>query len=692
MNDINKWQEAISTLPDKQFFNTMRLYLGEIKTPYNKQRLIEQLASFIRREENANAIITLLDEFDVKVLTAISLIHNPTITTISNFFKTEYTFSELYSEIINLKERLLIYSQIEQYTQKEFLFINPLIQERLLPFLNTNLILPQTQTAFYTLEDSFEITPNFLAAYISFIKIRGMNCRSDGIIKKNDLNRLEAIFPNMANTIQLITTAFTNLSLLKEGEKHFTPELSRIAAFAELSHQEQIALLCAASVSRFSRDGLKKEALLLLDCLASIPQTGYTRQTIIRLAFLVGSFTEDGNAVAKKSRFSQMLEAAHGMSEQAPEQNADLLDQMIDSAIAFGLLQAQGTDENANTVYISSLNKKETENAEVVKGLLNIDSTYTVTLMPGLSLKALLPLTNFLIIKKYGVVTAFEITKYSISSSFDNGWTPDTIFTEIKKYTNYDIPENLCINISEWYNSYSSAILYHGYILKVTDKNITFVENNPNVRKYLKEKLADGIYLLNIPEDFDVTIFTEQTGLEFLGKIREASYAAETFSFPILRTGKNINIIDSSKTYLQTSVAAADKLLKSLQAKLVTDAATANFDKNQQESLLYRISNRLILSEQQLMNVSLRPEIYEAHGMDFSGKVHLIEAAIKDEDFVEIQLPSADGNGTFFTIVGTPLGLSKQPGEAIVRIQVEPDHEIQNIIVSHITLLRRLRY
>ena len=56
-NDISRWQEAISSLPDKQFFNTMRLYLGEIKTPYNKQRLIEQLAGFIKNPKNMSQII-----------------------------------------------------------------------------------------------------------------------------------------------------------------------------------------------------------------------------------------------------------------------------------------------------------------------------------------------------------------------------------------------------------------------------------------------------------------------------------------------------------------------------------------------------------------------------------------------------------------------------------------------------------
>ena len=75
-NEISLWQEAISSLPDKQFFNTMRLYLGEIKTPYNKQRLTQQLASFIKKEENLTSLLTLLDSFDITILTAISLIPN----------------------------------------------------------------------------------------------------------------------------------------------------------------------------------------------------------------------------------------------------------------------------------------------------------------------------------------------------------------------------------------------------------------------------------------------------------------------------------------------------------------------------------------------------------------------------------------------------------------------------------------
>jgi hypothetical protein len=78
--------------------------------------------------------------------------------------------------------------------------------------------------------------------------------------------------------------------------------------------------------------------------------------------------------------------------------------------------------------------------------------------------------------------------------------------------------------------------------------------------------------------------------------------------------------------------------------------------------------------------------------MDFSGKVHLIEAAVKDEDMMEIHLPSPDGKGSFFTIIGKPLSISRQPGEAVMRFQIEPTKDIENLLVSRITHLRRLRF
>ena len=689
-NEIMIWQEAFASLPDKQFFNTVRLYLGEIKTPYNKQRLTEQLASFIRKEENLSSLLTLLDVFDVKVLTAISLIPNATQESLADFFHGECSIAEMYAEVINLTERLLIYKQKSPYTEKEYLKLNPLIKDKLLSYLDTTLLFPEFKAETFSIDDVFIITPNLLAAFISYIRIRGISCKSDGTIKKNDQKRLSEIFPGKEKLIQLLMNAFVNLSLVFEGEKEkgFILDLSRMQKFAEFPENQQYALLCAAAVSRFSKDGLKKEAQLLIDCLASIPESGCTLETILRLAFLVGTFTEEGTAVTKKSRFSRILEAARQEAGSEPEQNAELLDRMIDCALEFGLLRKLGKTGDGKDLYKEA--EDFTATASVQPKVLNIDSTFTVTLLPGLRLKELLPLTDFLLVKSCGVVTEFEITRQSVSAGFDNDLTPEIIFERMESYSNYQIPQNLIINITEWYNSYSSAKLYYGYILKVTDSNISFAENNPNINKYIKERLADGIYLLNLPAGTDISSFIEESSLDFMGNVKTSETKSEFSSFPVLRNGHKPLVLEvQNKTAPQkTSIAEAGKILQALKAGL----KELDMDKAAKESLAHRISGRLILSMAQLKNASIRTEILEADGMDFSGKVHLIEAAVKDEDMMELKLPSAEGSGGFFTIVGKPLSISRQPGEAVMRFQIEPTKDIENLLVSRITHLRRLRF
>ena len=677
--EIENWQESILALPDKIFFNTMRLYLGEIKTPYNKQRLVSQLASFIKNEKNTNAILTLLDETDVKVLTAISKISNVTQEILVDFFKESFSSTEIFSEIINLQERLIVFTK--ENSGKNLLFINPFLKEALKPYLNLSLLLPVSKVQNFSQKDNFMLSPNFLASFISFVRMYGISCKADGNLKKNDIQRLETVFPQKQKCIQLLVNAFINLSLLKENEKGFELDDLRIQTFAEFLPELQYALLTAASVSRFSIEGLRKESQLLLDVISSIPETGFSRDSILKMTFLIGSYTKEGDAFAKKSRFLRMLEDSKKDESFNLSQNANLLDRMIDSAIEFGLLISLGTNSENQEIYIKSQTNQFSEDSDLK--VLNIDATFFVTIMPGLSLKKLLPLANFLLIKKCEVVTEFEITKKSVSLSFDKMWTPEKIFSEMEKFSYYELPKNLKINILEWYNSYSSAMLYHGYILKVQDKNLTFVENNPIIKKYLKEKLATGIYLLNIPNDKDISIFMKESGIDFLGKVKESNSFSEHIIFPNLTSGRKSDLLaqNSDEKFEKTSLEKAKNLQKSLKLAL----ENKDIDKNLKVSLEHRISSRMILSLEQLEIANIRTEIIEADGMDFAGKIHLIEAAIKDKEILEIEISQQNS-----TIVGIPQILSKQIGEAVLRFQVEPSKEIITILVSKISHLKRL--
>ena len=50
VENVILWRESLTTMKDTHFFDLLRMYLGEIKTPYNKQNLIENLSSFLRKE------------------------------------------------------------------------------------------------------------------------------------------------------------------------------------------------------------------------------------------------------------------------------------------------------------------------------------------------------------------------------------------------------------------------------------------------------------------------------------------------------------------------------------------------------------------------------------------------------------------------------------------------------------------
>lgn len=695
MNSMNHWADAFEAMPEQQFFKLIRLYLGEVQTPYNRQRLISQLASFIKNAENTQSILSYLYKKDITFLTAIYLIPNVSQQTLLDFF-SGIGISDFYATLSNLSERLIIYSTKDKYSDNVCYHINPILFEPLKPYLSIESIFPEHKIENHFVEDSFCLSQNFLAAFISYIRINKIGCKNDGTIKKNDFTKLEEIFLEQICYLQLLVNAFLNLSLLKDDGKSFILNNSRIEEFAKLSQFEQYSLLCVASCCHFSREGLRKYAQLLMNVLNSIPEEGFSAKEVLRLLVLASTQKENKSSFGTKSRFSQILEQTK-IKEQSENSNqesnvsANLFEVMIESAISFGLLTFSGTTENGTKIYKKNKLPELIPITDNIPKVLNIDSSFTVTLMPGLSLDSLLPLLSFISIKKSGIVTEFEITRQSISVGFDEGWNPNSIFSELEKFINYDLPQNLKINVLEWYKSYNSARLFSGYVLKVTDSNIAIAENNPKIKKYIKEKLAEGIYLLDISIDSDIKTFIKDSGLDFLGKIQQAEPSTENLSFPKLF--ENPSVLTSLEETLKSSNKKIVNVKESHQkiTKLEELVKQKEISQQQKESLLYKISNRLILSENQLNSTSIRTEILEADGMDFAGKNHLIEVAIKEDDMMELTFPSGNSSG-FFTIVGKPLKIVKQVGESIVEFQCEPSKEIENFLISKITHLKRIHF
>lgn len=106
----------------------------------------------------------------------------------------------------------------------------------------------------------------------------------------------------------------------------------------------------------------------------------------------------------------------------------------------------------------------------------------------------------------------------------------------------------------------------------------------------------------------------------------------------------------------------------------------------QADGLRSRIRRKIIVNANQLRGESVRFERIEAGGMDFLGKVHVIDHAISTGSMIEISFDEESER-----IVGTPIGIEKSEGDALLKLCVEPDKKVRVVSVSRAGFIKRIR-
>ncbi len=679
---VMDWQESLSTLNDESFFSIIRMYLGEVKTPYNKQKLIEALGAFIGKDENKKAIVSLLTERDLKILTFISLIQEATEQSIIKFFGTEVNQALLSDHIVNLKERLLIYSHKRISDNQYILSINPILEDTLKPYLvKRNLFTPEV---FAEKRDSsaFFVSPQFLASFICFVYANKDLCKHDGSFKKGIANKLREIYGgnNFEPILQLINTGLCNLGIFHDTDKSIVVDFERLRLFCKLDYRMQLIYIAVASNGHFSRSLLQSTAQLLLDTFMDIPVEGFTLSKIVQLSIILNN--NGGQAPSSGGRFAQILHRSEAVSSTLAG-NEIITTAAIESSVKLGILYCNGINVSGEEVYSVSPLFESCEVAEDMK-VLSIDAGFSVSIMPGLTMEPLISLMQFLDVVKYDTVVMTEISRQSVLRGFDAGFTPDSICSLLERYSYYEIPQNLRISIEEWYTSYTSASLYKGYILKVRESNTTLVESNPTLSPHIEEILAPGVYLLDFSSDAEAELIISKSGLNSVGNIKTTGKDREITGLPLLYIGSGRK---SWESYEQPASVSADidrqnKILDEYKSYV----NTLNVDNEQKMGLIERINGRIILSKEQLRPESVRFEKLEAYGMDYTGKIHVIESAISSGCMIEMDL---DGHSD--SLIGYPSNLNKKSGNAEFVLMQEPDHQPMIVAVSAASRIKKLR-
>src|SRR5574344_2020088 len=692
---IIDWRESFVTLPDAHFFELIRMYLGEVKTPYNKQKLIEELGSFIRKDENKQNLVSLLNETDIQIISAVKFIPNATQEKLASFFKGTFSYAGLYEQVLNLEERLILYRHADKISTAVPIDVNPLLEETLEPYVSMSVLLEKPEFTERNESLPFTINPQFIASFISFALSHPDMCKGDGMFKKRALTELKEVYgeaeeaSSISKRLQLLVTALCNLSLFHETDDGISVDNQRLALFAELPPSVQYVYLCVASCAHFGRNSLLLYAQLLLDTLAAVPREGYTRISLMRLAFLMREKGGVPEGEYVSNRFASLVAGGTASFSGIPSSNtgdSGIIDSLLDACVSFGILYETG--KNASGEQVLAVSPLFTEQSAPLPGnpkILSIDAAFSVTVMPGLSLAQLLPLANFMNSIRYDTAAVFEINRHSVLRAFDVSITPEQIFSLLEKYSLYEIPQNLRISIEEWYHSYASVSLFKGYVLKVTaEAGALPVEKNPRIAPYIKQILAPGVYLLTITNDEEAKLLVQKSGLDSIGTIKTAQTESEASGLPVLHAASYKVATDEECVSVATEVQkkTQQKIIASLKQKL--DALTLTAE--QKEGLADRIDRRIVLNAAQLRGTSVRLEKLEAGGMDYNGKIHVVDSAITNNCMIEIECEDSE-----IPLVGTPLQLIKKTDNAIVRIQLEPDHTTRDISVGAAIRIKKMR-
>lgn len=711
---IIDWRESLAVLPDSHFFEIIRMYLGEVKTPFNKQKLIEELGAFIRKEESRRTIVSLLSETDLQLICAVKFIPNATEEKLAAFFGSDFTFSDFYSRLLNLEERLIIYRHKDKLSGKMIISLNPHLEDDFAKFAKKSVLLKVPETAQSTHDEQNEnseysinpvpqknhgLSPELIAAFVAFINKNPDLCKADGTFKKRISNEIETFFPGKSEMLFSLTKAFINLSLLSENLDGYEIDTSRFLSFSRLAPEIQYAYLAVSSHGRFSRGSLVRQAKLLLDVAESVPETGFSRSVLLKLSFLIAEDREE-NAVSPRfgtsSRFSEILNRAKTaesavVNSSESENLSSLLDRLLDVALSFGIFRIKGTDSSGEDIFARGnvLDGASAANYGEEPKVLSIDAGFNVTLMPGLSLEKLLPLMSFMELVQFDTAALFEINRKSAMHGFDAGFSSSKILELLRKYSPYEIPQNLEVSLDDWSNSYSSAAIYKGYVLQVSEKNAGLTEKNPAVAPFISAKLAEGIYLLSVENDEEAAALIEKSGLDFIGKIKTAQKSSDSIRFPEFAVSSHKNDFDN----LEEENSEAEKTELSLKTNEERarhfEAMRSALEKmtltpEQKEGLLERIEHKIILSSVQLRANSVKFERIEAGGMDFSGKLHIIEGSISNNSMVELHFDSG-------ILVGVPISVSKTEADANVLLEVMPDHEQKLLSIGQAKFVKRIR-
>jgi len=727
---VDHWKSAIMSLPEGNFFELLRSVFGNIKTPFSKHKLLEDLFAFLSKKENRKTIAAFIGEQDHKVIAATALLNEPETGELEKFFAGEMTVAELHAVIINLEERLILYRFRDEKSQR--LALNPVLEEILSPLIaDTRPLFPSfpiegsspkeetamaEETSSENRRQAYVSDPRIMAALFTFIIEEeemfkaevGTETRETKFprnllpeLRKKVLDSAKKTFPEL--DFELVVNILIQMGLFRRTDRLLISNNDKIDEYSELSDAERQEYWAAGLYIYFKETEKTTHA-------------GNSAMDNFSYSFSWNRLRLFASSI---HRFRSLLDPERVYPELTLKRLWDLLEAQTEgmanqwpSFLAVmektGLLEIKSLFDKQETFWHIPLEAAKEHPSG--KPVIAMDTAFSFILYPEISFADALALSTFCSIKECaGTIISFELTSKSAVRGFDQGLEAKSMMELLERLSENRLDPNLDWTLKEWENRYTGVSLHQGIVLTLTEDNRYLAKAGP-VSHLIGKTLAPGVYLLSTEDRSVVVRALRRAGIDIvaqppeetlIGRLKHSGSFKNSFphlfssgtadyglaySFP--GPDKETLSLNEQASNEGTSVEGAN-----IKEKFRGVLAKMKITKQERDELLARIERGLVLNEAQLESTSLRYEKLEARGLDYAGKASIAKQAIETGSLLEITWPGRDGEPN--RTVGIPQTLEKKEGENILVLKASGNSEnaarVFKIPLGKISLLRRIK-
>lgn len=667
----DRFSEFLLALEDEEFFAVMRNYLGPLSTPFNKHDLIRRLERFLTKEETVSRIRGYIDSWDREILAAVHYFREPTERDLHFFFGESHGYLDLHSRLLNLQDRLILLANRSTHRIR----INPLLGDRLHDLVTASALVASRPVSLGGSREAW-FHLSLLPALMAFFREFPDPMKGNGGLKKRAEEALRERFPLLfagdtgedplpRRLSYLITTA-KHLGLMSEGDG--TISISEIA----LRHLSRLPPEWSPLLAVAAGGGSRSSRELYIAAAA-------IRELMNRLE------TEVAYEPLRLGRYLGIILTGQGG---AMEEGEALLSSVVDS----GFLQRE--EDGYLAVALIRPGATPPEEGEVrpadargVGGTL-LSPNFELTLPADAPLQHHIQAATVARILRYDRFCRYEITRDSFLDGCENRETGESQIGELRELTG-ELPQNIAMTLHAWVAEYGAFRLMEGVVLLADGHQATLLDHAPAIQPYLRTKLAEGVFLMQGPESEWRRALAE-IGFEQVPPVERGRAREEKTSFPFdPPSGEGDRIAHASGEGLSVGPTPAAAGATELRESLKEGIEKLDTGEEVKQELGRRLELKLLLYPEQLENEAARRAAAEARGLDYLGKIRIIETALSASgDLLEVLTRKPGGEPERMLL--RPRSLEKGSSDVILHAVSLPENRPVKVLVRKIALLRKL--